>query len=215
MRRSPAPTLAATTLLLLTACTGGDVTSPDAGTTAGAPADAPADAGEPLEPVTAGCLVGTWQLDVAALQAELRALVADSGVEVTLDGEATYDFADGGGFRVTAGTTATVTSSADGSTLTYETTTAGDADGTWSATDDQVVVSDVDPRDLDVTRRATMDGEDLDVPASSDDPLATLLEGLPPTSSTGACGADRATLAMPLVQDEGSEPVVVTYTLRR
>lgn len=221
MRRAPVLLLTATTALVLTGCTGGDGDdSPPAAPQATADsatgaATAPAEPDEPLEPATAECLAGTWDLDLPALTAALQALVADSDIEVTLTGSATYEFAPDGGFAADVDTSSDMTSAADGTELRYETTSSGDLRGTWSIDGDQVVVSDVDPGGLEVTRRGELDGEEIDVPPQDGDTVQALVEGMPPTSATASCGESRATLVMPLVEDEDSEPVEITYTLRR
>lgn len=223
MRRTRRPTLAlaTTTVLLLTACTTQDAPapaatdpgSPDAATAAPTAAPAPADE-EPLAPATAACLLGTWQLDLAAMQDDLRRVLAPGGggVEVEVAGTTTYTFADGGAFSSAVDSSSTVTMSADGTALTSSATSAGDLTGTWALDGPTLVISDVDTSDLTVDTAATLDGEAVEVPAGS---AEDAIEVLPPTSSTATCGPDRLALVMSLVQDEDAAPVEVTYTLRR
>lgn len=223
MRRTSALALTTTTALLLAACTAGG--TPDAGTAADGPtaaatpggdAAAPTapEADEPLAPATPECLLGTWELDLTAMQDDLRRSVAGGGdaVQVDVAGTATYVFAEEGRFTATVDSTSSMTMSADGSELTSTSASTGDLTGAWSLEGGVLVISDVDTADLTVDTAATMDGEDLDVPAGT---AQDAIEVLPPTSSTASCGPDRLALVMTLQEDEDAEPVAVTYTLRR
>lgn len=213
--RATAPVLA----LLLVGCTGGADApdGPDAST--GAPstdaATPAAPAASPLPPVEGGaspeCLAGTWHLDLAAMQQDLQATTGE-GVEVVVEGTTTYEFADGGVLRAEVDSTSGVTMSAGGERLTSSSRSTGTLTGTWSLDGDQLVVSDVDTSDLEVTTTATTDDEDVDVPAgSAEDTIGVL----PPTLSTVGCSADRASLVSTLVTDEEGEPVTLTYPLHR
>lgn len=226
MRPTPALALATTAALLLTACTAGSDDAPEQVTTSpGAPTptdaatdavpddEAPADAADDLAPATEECVVGTWQLDLTAMQDDLRRMVGGTGdVEVEVTGTSTYELAADGGFRATVDSSSAMALSVAGSNLTSTSVASGDLTGAWSLDGDVLVISDVDSGDLTVSTTATMDGEQIDVPAGT---AGDAIGVLPPTSSTASCGADRMRLVMPVVQDEDAEPVNVTYTLRR
>lgn len=212
--RAAVPVLA----LLLAACTGG-ADAPDGGSTSGttpsAAATPAAPAASPLPPVEGGatpeCLAGTWQLDLAAMQHDLQAVTGD-GVEVVVEGTTTYEFADGGVFRAEVDSSSGVTMSAGEDRLTSTSRSTGSLTGTWSLDLGQLVISDVDTSDLEVTTTATTDEGDVDVPAgTADDAIGVL----PPTLSTVGCSPDRASLVSTLVTDEEGEPVTLTYPLHR
>lgn len=219
MRRTATLVLATATAALLTACTGGDTppgpsatvpaTSPaaDTGATLAATPDAP------LAPATAECLQGTWQVDLDALRADLLRSVggADAGVEIAVSGTTTYEFGAPDGLVVTVDSTSSVTLADEGSSLESTSVAAGTLRGTWTLDGTTLVVSDVDAAGLDVTTTASLDGDDVETPDSPDDAIGAM----PPTTSTASCGPDRAELVATLQQDEDSEPVTVTTTLRR
>ncbi|UZN02422.1 hypothetical protein [Cellulomonas sp. S1-8] len=230
MRRTSALALATTTALLLTACTAGsqDGDEPAATTDGTTPAteapateapagEAPAaDASddEPLAPATAECLLGTWELDLAAMQDDLRRMASAGGGAVTVEvtGTSTYEFAEGGRFTSTVDSSSTVAMSADDSDLTSSSVSTGVLTGAWALDADSLVISDVDTSELEVATTATLDGEDLEVPDGTPEDA---IEVLPPTASTASCGADRLTLQMSVLQDEDADPVSITYVLRR
>ncbi|ADG75645.1 hypothetical protein Cfla_2760 [Cellulomonas flavigena DSM 20109] len=221
-RRGGSAARAAVLVLLLAACTGGaddpdrpdgPVASPGAATSDAATPAAPA--ASPLPPVEGGasaeCLAGTWQLDLAAMQQGLQA-AAGAGAEVVVDGTTTYEFADGGVLRVEVDSTSGVTLTAGDERLTSSSRSTGTLTGTWSLDGDQLVVSDVDTSDLDVTTTATTDDEDVDVPpGSAEDTIGVL----PPTLATVGCSADRASLVSTLVTDEEGESVILVHPLHR
>jgi hypothetical protein len=216
VRRTPALAVTAATALLLAACTAGsdDPTTPTGtGPSAGAAAS-PAPPAEPLPPATAECLAGTWRLDLAAMQDDLAQLfaAADGEVEVEVAGTSTYDFAADGSFTATVDSTSGMTMRSDDTELTSRSESSGDLTGAWSLAGDQLTISDVDSSGLDVTTTATMDGETLDVPPASPEDA---IEALPPTLSTATCADGTLVLAAALAQDEDSDPVTITYTLRR
>ncbi|MCC2315434.1 hypothetical protein [Cellulomonas xiejunii] len=222
MRRRPTALAAsAVTVLLLSACTGDADADPDA-TTAGTPPPSSAAAtSDPAdeEPVAGGvteeCLLGTWRLDLAAMQDDLRRVLGAAGegaVEVTVDGTTTYEFADGGAFAADVDSSSAMTMSGDGVELTSESRSTGDLTGRWALTGDQLTISDVDSSGLDVTTSGTLDGEDLELPEGS---AEDAIEALPPTASTATCSASTLTLVMSLQPDESSEPLTMAYTLRR
>ncbi|MCC2335536.1 hypothetical protein [Cellulomonas wangsupingiae] len=233
MRRTPAVTVTALTALLLTACTGGDrEAAPSGGATpadasAGASADAspgaPADAGggtqpdAPFDGGTEQCLVGVWRLDLAAMQDDLSTMLAGGGeaagdVEVEVEGATTYEFAADGSFAAAVDSSSSMTLSSDGEELTSSTASTGDLTGVWSLAGDVLTISDVDAAGLDVTTTAALGGESIDVPPGS---AQDAIEALPPTVSTVTCGTATLTLATATVADEDSDPVSLTYTLRR
>ncbi|WP_152667248.1 MULTISPECIES: lipocalin family protein [Cellulomonas] len=222
VRRTPALAVTAAAALLLTACTGGadDPTSPgptgpsggSAGEASSAPEAVPA---EPLPPATAECLAGTWRLDLAAMQDDLAQLFAaadDDAVEVTVSGTSTYEFEADGSFAATVDSTSGMTMRSDETELTSRSESSGDLTGAWSLDGDRLTISDVDSSGLDVTTTAEMDGETLDVPPGAPEDA---IEALPPTLSTATCSDDTLVLAADLTQDEGGDPVTISYTLRR
>ncbi|MBO0923195.1 hypothetical protein J1G44_01695 [Cellulomonas sp. zg-ZUI199] len=224
MRRATATVLTAATALLLAACTGGG-DAPSTPTTAGATTQSPGATAAPTtgddEPVAGDavqdCLLGTWRLDLAAMQDDLRGLLTAAGndqdaVEVVVGGSSTYEFAAGGRFGATVDSTSSMTIAADGAELSSSSRSAGDLTGTWSLTDDQLTISDVDTSGLRVTTTGTLDGEELDVP---DGAAEDAIEALPPTVSTATCSPSTLTLVSTLQADESSEPTTLTYTLRR
>lgn len=218
MRRTTALALTAATALLLGACTGGgDDAAPTDGGTASADERTP---GAPAAPVTGGatpeCVTGEWQLDLAAMEDDLRALFAtggdDAGVELIVEGTTSYTFAEGGAFTADVDSSSTVTFAGEGAELTSSSTSNGTLAGTWALEGDQLTVADVDPGALQVTTRAQLDGEKVDVPPGT---AEDTIEALPPTLSTVGCSDDRMSLVAALATDEESEPVSVTYTLTR
>ncbi|MBO3094309.1 hypothetical protein [Cellulomonas dongxiuzhuiae] len=224
MRRRPTALAAsAVTVLLLSACTGDTDADPGAatgGTTPPSSAAATSDPGDE-EPVAGGttevCLRGTWRLDLAAMQDDLRetfeAADDDQGaVDVTVDGTATYEFADGGTFTADLDSSSAMTMSADGSELTSTSRSTGGLTGRWALAGDQLSISDIDSSGLDVTTSGTLDGEELEVPKGSADDA---IEALPPTASTATCSTSTLTLVTSLQADASSDPVTMAYTLRR
>lgn len=219
MRRTSALAATAITALLLTACTDGAGTSPDgsgaSGQDEGPGNDAGPPAAVPQTPATEECVLGTWQLDLATMQADLQELLAGgagSGVEVDVAGSTTYEFAAGGRFGATVESSSSIAMSADGDELTSTSTSAGELTGTWTLVDGVLTIADVDPTDLAVTTTATLDDEPLDVPAGS---AEDAIEALPPTSSDAACDDGALALVTTLPGDEGDDPVSITYVLRR
>ena len=224
MRRTPALTVTALTALLLSACTGGEAAPGVGATPADTGAGATADAGggtqpdAPFDGGTQECLVGTWRLDLAAMQDDLRTMLAGGGgeaagdVEVEVEGATTYEFAADGSFAAAVDSSSSMTLSSDGEELTSATASTGDLTGAWSLAGDLLTISDVDAAGLDVTTTATLGGESIDVPPGS---AQDAIEALPPTVSTVTCGTATLTLATATVADEDSEPVSLTYTLRR
>ncbi|MFC0644968.1 hypothetical protein [Cellulomonas phragmiteti] len=220
MRRTRALAVTAAATLLLTACTASDTPTPDAtgttapGATPAAP-DAPPPGPLPTAAATDDCVVGTWRLDLAAMQGELRDLVAGSGdgeVEVTLDGTTTYEFEVDGRFTAAVDSSSSVAMSAGGDELRSTSASAGDLEGTWVLADGVLTIADVDPQDLDVTTTATLGGDPLDVPAGS---AEDAIEALPPTSSTATCSPDALALTASPPADAGGDAVGITYVLRR
>ncbi len=226
MRRATAVVTTALTAVLLTACTGGDdapddtagPTSSDATTSPVPDASAPVTGDEPVAGgATEECLQGTWRLDLAAMQDDLRRMLVDAGddqgsVEVVVDGTSSYEFAAGGEFRAAVDSTSAMAISADGTELSSSSRSVGDLTARWSLAGDQLTVSDVDSSGLEVTTTGTIDGEDLDVPDGS---AEDAIEALPPTVSTATCSAGTLTLVSAIQEDESSEPVSITWTLRR
>jgi len=222
-----ATTLAATaaTFLLLAACTdGGGAADPSAPVTAGADARTPggtAGPGADDEPVAVDavpdCLLGTWRLDLEAMQDDLRGMLTGAGtdpdaVEVVVGGSTTYEFAPEGRFDATVDSTSSMTIAADGAELSSSSRSAGDLTGTWALAGDSLTISDVDTSGLRVTTTSAMNGEELDVPDGS---AEDAIEALPPTASTATCSPSTLTLVSSLQADESSEPITLTYTLRR
>lgn len=222
-RRHTALAASTVAVLLLSACTGDADAGRDEGTAGTTPPPSATATSDPAddEPVAGGvtqeCLLGTWRLDLAAMQDDLRetfeAADDDQGtVEVTVDGTATYEFADGGTFTADVDSSSAMTMSADGSELTSTSRSTGDLTGRWTLAGDQLTISDIDSSGLDVTTTGTLDGEELEVPEGSADDA---IEALPPTASTATCSASTLTLVTSLQADESSDPVTMTYTLRR
>ncbi len=229
MRALPALAAAATAALLLTACTGGDDDATPAGTATGGAStsddgaatdgDDGSDAGSAPEEVVVGgasedCLAGTWELDLAAMQGDLRSLFTDTdgSVDVHVEGTTTYEFTPGGAFAATVDSSSSMTMSAQDDDLESTTVSSGSLAGAWSLAGDQLTISDVDTSGLDVETSATMNGEELELPAGS---AEDAIEVLPPTLSTVGCSADRLSLTTTLSTDEDDEHVDVVYTLRR
>jgi len=225
VRRTPALAVTVMTLWALTACTASDPTpapdeqtastGPEAGTTGadtpGAGTPAP-DA--PFAGSTEECLLGTWQLDLTAMQDGLRAMFvgAEGQVEVAVGGTTTYEFAAGGTFGADVDSSSSMTMRSDGAELTSTSTSTGSLAGAWTLAGDQLTISDVDTRDLDVTTTAALDDDPVDVPAGS---AQDAIEALPPTVSTMTCRTGTLTLVSSLATDEDSDPVTITHTLRR
>ncbi|MFS0704898.1 hypothetical protein AB6N23_10285 [Cellulomonas sp. 179-A 9B4 NHS] len=211
---------AATALLLATACSGGgdepaptSSGTPDASSAAAEPtADAGADAGDLAE-----CILGTWDVDTAAMQESMDALLATGGAELdamqtTITGEGTYDFAEGGAFTGTADMASGVTMSAEGMEIATQSTSTGTMTGTWAVEGDQLTLADIDTSGMTVTTTGTMNGEPFDIPEGSTE---AAMDAAPPTASTATCTADTLTLTTTSAVDESSEPLSLSYTLRR
>jgi|GEM_PF-1467424 len=96
--------------------------------------------------------------------------------------------------------------------LTSTSESAGDLTAAWELTDGTLTISGVDASGLEVTTTATMDGEALDLPEGS---AEDAIEALPPTSSTATCDAGALALVTSMQSDEDTEPVTITYLLRR
>lgn len=214
---------AATALLLTTACTGGGdepaPTSSGSSTASSTPtaeetadADAGAAAGDLQE-----CILGTWNVDTAAMQEAMTELLAVGGedlgdMQMSITGEGTYDFAEGGAFSSTADMSSGVTMSAEGMELVTESTSTGTMTGSWSLEGDQLTLADLDTSGLTVTTTGSMNGEPLDIPEGSTE---AAMQAAPPSASTVTCTDDALTLTTTSAVDESSEPMSLTYTLRR
>ena len=221
MRRATALAATAMTAALLVGCTGGDdgTSAPTAGSSAtpGPSTASPGDDAPVAGEAVPGCVAGTWRLDLAAMQDDLRRLLAATGddeasVDVVVEGSSTWDLAPDGAFRADVDSTSSLTVAADGTELTSSSRSTGDLTGRWELAGDRLTISEVDSSGLDVTTTGTLDGEDLDVPDGS---AEDAIEALPPTVSTVTCSASTLTLVSSLQEDESSEPVPITYTLRR
>ncbi|QGQ18577.1 hypothetical protein GC089_04090 [Cellulomonas sp. JZ18] len=220
MRRPLAlATTAATALLLTTACTGGGEAEP---TASGSPSESASATAEETPDAAAGgaseeCILGTWQVDTAALQesmAQLFALGGEelSGMSMTVTGEGTYEFAEGGAFSTTSDMTSGVSMSVEGMEIVTEGTSTGTMTGTWALEGDQLTLSDLDTSGLTVTTTGTMNGDPIDIPEGS---AEGAMQAAPPTASTVACTEDTLTLTTTSALDESSEPLSISYTLRR
>lgn len=219
MRRPLAlATTAATALLLTTACTGGGGEA--APTSSGSPSASAAQE-QPAEDAPAGasaeCILGTWDMDTAALEesmAQLFALGGDetSSMDMTITGTGTYEFAEGGAFSTTSDMTSGVTISAEGMEIVTEGTSTGTMTGTWALEGDQLTLSDLDTSALTVTTTGTMNGEEIAIPEGS---AEGAIQAAPPAASTVSCTEDTLTLTTTSAVDESSEPLSISYTLRR
>lgn len=197
-RTSLALATAATVLMALTGCSGSDgdgagdadsTAAPDKtkegdaeddadGTDTDAPSDgAPAD--DAAASAGAGCLEGSWESDMDAQIESMRVLLAESGLDaqVTVTGTSTttYD----AGHVITTYDHLTVTSIADLDGRQYVSTTAYDGVVTslYTATDTEVVLTDVDAGSLVLTIENTLDGTTMDTGDYVDSMMSSMKQG--------------------------------------
>ncbi|QCB92807.1 hypothetical protein [Cellulomonas shaoxiangyii] len=218
---------AATALLLTTACTGGgDDPAPTASGSSASSTPSAEETGDAEETPDAGaaaggdlqeCILGTWNVDTAAMQEAMTELLAIGEEEVgdlqmSVTGDGTYDFAEGGAFSSTANMSSGVTIAAEGMEIVTESTSTGTMTGSWTLEGDQLTLADIDTSGLTVTTSGSMNGEPLEIPEGSTE---AGMEAAPPTASTVTCTDDTLTLTTTSAVDESSEPVSLSYTLRR
>ena len=211
MRLTRALVPAAVAAVALTGCTGDDTDGPTEATpTAGLLSPAPSASPGPFEGTTEQCLVGTWWLDAAGTEEPLRELLGDDGL--TLAGAARWEIADGGEFRAEVDSARDLDVEVEGGALSSRTVFRGSVTGTWRLDGEQLYVEDLTTDALEAETTATLAGEPVEVPDGSADDA---VEVLPPTLSDVTCDNATLTLASTIGTDEDSQPITLTYTLRR
>ncbi|HEY3546185.1 MAG TPA: hypothetical protein VGK17_08845 [Propionicimonas sp.] len=220
VRHSRMAPLALTGVLLLSAC----ASKADAGaTTPSATEDAPAATAsaeptptetiEPAVDVTAGaeCLKGQWTTDVEAAKAAALAAFAQDPtitptVDLTGDGWTTFDGATM--TEVYQQQTVTVSAESEGQAFVMTITLDGTLTGPYTATDTAVTVSAVDTSAMTMTMTATLNGEPLELPPTTD--LSSVGADAGGTS-TYTCAGPTLTMT---ATDTGAAAVTQTLTRR-
>lgn len=141
----------------------------------------------------AGCLEGSWESDMDAQIESMRGVLADSGLEAQVTVTGTSVSAYDGAQVVTTYDHLTVTSVADLSGQQYVSTTTYDGAVTarYSATDTEVVLTDVDASALSLTIENTLDGAAMDTGDYVDSMLSGMSLG---GTMEYTCSGDVATM---------------------
>ncbi|WP_149203684.1 hypothetical protein [Actinotalea subterranea] len=156
-------------LLLLTACGGSDAAGDkdrgaDASTARGSQDTQAAESGG------ASCLEGEWTTDIEALREATLAApgIADLDPEVSVTGESRVTF-DGSAMTTEyTSQVSQVTLTMKGQEYVTQATYDGTVVGQYTATDADLVVTDVDVAGLTVTSRSIVDGEEIETPDVQD-----------------------------------------------
>lgn len=162
--------VAVVALLALTGCTsGGDDEKPRATAEATEPAETEESAAPEEDAEASGgaeCLQGTWDADIQAMadmmssmpgMAEINPTVEVTGTStVTFDGTTmTTEYVD---------QSSSVTVEIDGTPMTTRTLMDGTLAATYTATDTEITVADVDLSGVTITNTTVVNGEETEVP---------------------------------------------------
>lgn len=210
-----APLLAAG--LLLGACSDAGTPAPEESPASEPGPDEPTD--EPAEEPTddgassggAACVEGTWVGDNAAQAASTTSGLgmADLGAEATVTGESVTTIEGSTMTTEYRDMVVEVAWELEGQSFRLVNTWSGTLTGTVEVTDEQVVVSDVDPSALDMRYETFVNGSPLAVPGLEEIPLSGMAAG---GTSTYTCDGDELRLT-PVV--EGVDTSGFVTVLRR
>ena len=183
--------------LLLGGCAGGADDAPEPEETSATPDESDEADDEADEPAEADgssggadCVAGTWVADTEAQAAATTSALgaSDLGATATVTGEAITTF-DGSTMTTEyRDQVITVEWGMEGQALSMVNSWSGTLTGTVEITDDQIVVSDVDPSGLEMSYETSINGEVVDIPGLADIPLSGMAAG---GTSTYTCSGDR------------------------
>lgn len=206
LNRSLVAPLALGSLLLLTACSAGTTTDEGkkddrssaveetkapatADPTKEAAADEDADDAADVTSEGPACLVGTWEVDIDALRENTLGgpEMAGLGAEITVSGESWVEI-DASTMNTEYRDQLTeVSMTIEDQTILSRTTYNGLSTSSYTATDTELTVSDVDISGLEIASTSIINGEELEVPGLGDaESLGIELGG----ASTYTCNGD-------------------------
>lgn len=150
------------------------------------PADAAATNG-------AACLEGEWDLDLESLLESMRAGATSAGIDARVDGsgEAWTSFADGVATSTYADQSIVMTLAVEGQEIVTTVVVDGTTTASYTATDTELSVTDLDMAGLTETTSATVDGQAIEVPELDEAGTLALMQD---QTSAYSCDADELLL---------------------